>query len=360
MSPGTARTARICAEKDAGAVQRRLLHGHPGSGEGGEANVAMGVLKEHTPQAGAAVTTPLREIQNELWQRTPGGARGRPNDGPRDEQPQLDAELYRLLGRPASATAFGEPAPKRRRHVHFADDASGAATDNASGAATAMPAMSATARPAMPATASAVTVMPAMPVSANAVTGSAATATPVTASAETAMTETAMTETAMTGTAMPESAAASALPEPHFGHDDYDELRPRLTENETETARQLQILKRSVEVLLTSTTTYKSSLSSRNTRAFDKGGKPRKGTPIYVLSKLITLVNNKERRSRHQVLELLHDAVQNLKDKRTLNTWKTTAKGAKTHYSKLDEVQRKLSTANSQLTALLRAFVITP
>ena len=191
--------------------------------------------------------------------------------------------------------------------------------------------------------------------SAAAVTGSAATATPVTASAETAM-----TETAMTGTAMPASAAASVLPEPHFGHDDYDELRPRLTENETETARQLQILKRSVEVLLTSTTTYKSSLSSRNTRAFDKGGKPRKGTPIYVLSKLITLVNNKERRSRHQVLELLHDAVQDLKDKRTLNTWKTTAKGAKTHYSKLDEVQRKLSIANSQLTALLRAFVITP
>ena len=354
MSPGTARTARICAEKDAGAVQRRLLHGHPGSGEGGEANIAMGVLKEHTPQAGTVVSVPLRDLQNELWRRTLGGAWGRPDDGPRDEQPPFGTELRRSLKRPVSAAGFDGPAPKRHCHAHFADVANtrGAANSAASSAAAAVP--------AMPATASAVTVMPAMPVSANAVTGSAATATPVTASAETAMTETAMTETAMTGTAMPESAAASALPEPHFGHGDYNELRPRLTENETETARQLQILKRSVEVLLTSTTTYKSSLSSRNTRAFGKGGKPRKGTPIYVLSELITLVNNKERRSRHQVLELLHDAVQNLKDKRTLNTWKTTAKGAKTHYSKLDEVQRKLSAANSQLTALLRAFVITP
>ena len=164
----------------------------------------------------------------------------------------------------------------------------------------------------------------------------------------------------MAGTAMPESAAASALPEPHFGHGDYNELRPRLTENETETARQLQILKRSVEVLLTSTTTYKSSLSSRNTRAFGKGGKPRKGTPIYVLSKLITLVNNKERRSRHQVLQLLYNAVQDLKDKRTLDAWIRKAKGARTHYNKLCEAKGKLSIAHRQLTALLRAFVITP
>jgi len=318
----------------------------------------MGVLKEHTPQAGAAVTTPLREIQNELWQRTPGGARGRPNDGPRDERPQLDAETYRLLGRPAPATVFGEPAPKRRRHVHFADVAStrGAANSAASSAAAAA--------------AGDASYGDAGNASygergyggrsyggrsygershGGAATASAATATPVTASAATAS-----AETAMAGTAMPASAAASALPELHFEHDDHNEPRPHLTENETEIARRLQILRRSVEALLTNVATYKSSQPSKDTRASGED------TPIYVLSKLIKLVNNKERRGRRQVLQLLYNAVQDLKDKRTLDAWIRKAKGARTHYNKLCEAKGKLSAAHRQLTALLRAFVITP
>ena len=158
----------------------------------------------------------------------------------------------------------------------------------------------------------------------------------------------------MAGTATPESAAASALPELHFGHDDYNEPRPHLTENETEIARRLQILRRSVEALLTNVATYKSSQPSKDTRASGEG------TPIYVLSKLIKLVNNKERRGRRQVLQLLYNAVQDLKDKRTLDAWIHKAKGARTHYHKLCEAKGKLSIAHRQLTALLRAFVITP
>ena len=354
MSPGTARTARTREEKSAGAIQRQLLFGHPASGKGGEANIAMGVMKEHTQQAGAVMTVPLRELQNEPWERGPSGAWVRPDDGPRDEQPLFGMELYRTLGRPASVTdVFNEPAPKRSRHVHFANDAGtrGAANSAASGAASATTASAA----------SAVTARPAMPATASAATASAATATPVTASAVTASAGTAMT--AMTGTGMPGSSisiAASALPEPHFQHDNNDRLRPHLTEDQTEIARRLQILKRNVEILLTSTTTYKNSLSSKNTRAFDKGGNPRKGTPIFVLSQLIKVIRNEEGRSRHQVLQQLYDAVENLKNKRTLKSWEITAKGAKKHYKKLDEVRGKLTRTQSQLNALLRAFVIAP
>jgi len=139
----------------------------------------------------------------------------------------------------------------------------------------------------------------------------------------------------------------------HIG--DIDNNEPiDLDEHQTEVYRRVQTLSRNVAILTEDIGDYKRTLRTRTQREEAKNG------PIAVLDNLVSIFRNKDKANRHVVYLRLYNAIEILYRKRTIHSWRSTAKKAKGHGTKVDEIGDKLQTANGELTALLRAFVIAP
>ena len=115
----------------------------------------------------------------------------------------------------------------------------------------------------------------------------------------------------------------------------------------------MQIIDRHIQNITRRTNEYKNSLKGSH------GAINRPGSPIFVIANLIRIVNKARNVDDEDIVSSvrkdLFEAVEAIRNKKTLYSWRRTAQTAKENTSALDKIDNEAENAAEALAAFLSA-----